>query len=102
MSASLYKTRHQIKTNKVVFLALPLHCFHLCRKTTPYPYNGVKIIFDPTVEITESVKVYTGLSVLSNIGGFLGLFLGYSLLDGYRVVYTVLMFIKKFTTGKEN
>ena len=66
------------------------------RKISPYPYNGVKIMFDPTVEITESYKIYTGLSVLSNVGGFLGLFLGYSLLDGYKILYSLIMIISNF------
>ena len=69
---------------------------------TPYPYSGLKIMFSPTVEVTESctvqyntmysvqvtesTRVHTPLSVLANVGGSLGLCLGYSLLDGCRVV----------------
>ena len=49
-------------------------------------WSGLKIIFDPTVEVAESTRIHTPLSVLSNIGGFLGLCLGYSLLDGGRVL----------------
>ena len=57
-----------------------------CRVLTPYPYSGVKIMFDPTVEVTESTRVHTPLTIISNIGGVLGLCLGYSLLDGGWIV----------------
>ena len=83
-----------------------------CRVLTPYPYSGLKIMFSPTVEVTESctvqystvqysilqytvqynvqvtesTRVHTPLSVLANVGGSLGLCLGYSLLDGCRLV----------------
>ena len=33
---------------------------------------------------------FTGLGVLSSIGGALGLYLGFSLLDGHKVVSLVL------------
>ena len=33
---------------------------------------------------------FTGLGVLSSIGGALGLYLGFSLLDGHRVVSLLL------------
>ena len=38
------------------------------------------------VQVTESTRVHTPLSVLANVGGSLGLCLGYSLLDGCRLV----------------
>ena len=56
------------------------------RMLTPYPYSGVKIMFDPTVEVTGSTRVHTPLTIISNIGGVLGLCLGYSLLDGGWIV----------------
>ena len=28
-----------------------------CRVLTPYPYSGLKIMFSPTVEVTESCTV---------------------------------------------
>ena len=65
------------------------------RAIEPYPYNGIRIIFNPTVEITKSVRIYTEMSLLSNIGGFLGLYLGMSLLDGLKVVSGLWMKIMK-------
>ena len=80
------------KPKDSLFLGHPVLMIHnyVSREISPYPYSGVKIMFDPTVEITESTKLYTLLSVLSNIGGFMGLFLGYSMLDSYHVVTTLL------------
>ena len=68
---TLFKKRHLI--SRIIFRVLKL-------------WSGLKIIFDPTVEVAESTRIHTPLSVLSNIGGFLGLCLGYSLLDGGRVL----------------
>ena len=59
----------------------------LVRVISPYPYSGLKIMFDPTVEVTESTRIHTGLTMFSNVGGFVGLYLGYSLLDGGRIVH---------------
>ena len=28
-----------------------------CRVLTPYPYSGLKIMFSPTVEVTESCTI---------------------------------------------
>ena len=67
-------------------------------------------MFDPTIELSEryyfwpkletvmpldtryvcSKLRFTGLGVLSSIGGALGLYLGFSLLDGHRVVSLLL------------
>ena len=44
-----------------------------------------------TIECTLCSKLrFTGLGVLSSIGGALGLYLGFSLLDGHRVVSLLL------------
>ena len=62
-------------------------------------WSGLKIIFDPTVEVAESTRIHTPLSVLSNIGGFLGLCLGYSLLDGGRALKILSVCIKNVQDG---
>ena len=51
------------------------------RIVEPYHYQGLKILFNPSVEVALSVPTMTVLGLLSNIGGFLGLFLGVSILQ---------------------
>ena len=51
------------------------------RIVEPYNYRGLKILFNPTVEVAMSVPTITVLGLMSNIGGFLGLFLGFSILQ---------------------
>ena len=51
------------------------------RIVEPYHYEGLKILFNPSVEVALSVPTMTVLGLLSNIGGFLGLFLGVSILQ---------------------
>ena len=42
--------------------------------------KGIKIMFDPTVRVTRSDPTMTPMTLFSNIGGCLGLTLGYSIL----------------------
>ena len=96
MSATMHQTQCTIKKNQVNILSL-LCCIDqvisINNKVLDIVlfrvlklWSGLKIIFDPTVEVAESTRIHTPLSVLSNIGGFLGLCLGYSLLDGGRAL----------------
>ena len=73
---------NSLPLNEQICSSLSLSPFRELKLKKP----GLKIIFDPTVEVAESSRIHTPLSVLSNIGGFLGLCLGYSLLDGGRVL----------------
>ena len=75
----------------------------VCRSLAPYQYNGVKIMFDPTVEVSESHKLYSGFGVLAQIGGSLGLYLGVSLIDTYKLLNKLLPWLRHvqsyFTTN---
>ena len=51
------------------------------RIVEPYNYRGLKILFNPTVEVAMSMPTISVLGLMSNIGGFLGLFLGFSILQ---------------------
>ena len=43
--------------------------------------QGIKILFDPTVRVTRSNPTMTTMTLFSNIGGVVGLTLGYSILQ---------------------
>ena len=43
--------------------------------------QGIKILFDPTVRVTRSNPTMTIMTLFSNIGGVVGLTLGYSILQ---------------------
>ena len=43
--------------------------------------KGIKIMFDPTVVVTKSAPTMSLMTLFSNIGGCVGLTLGYSLLQ---------------------
>jgi hypothetical protein len=43
--------------------------------------QGIKILFDPTVRVTRSNPTMTIMTLFSNIGGIVGLTLGYSILQ---------------------
>ena len=70
------------------------------RIVEPYHYEGLKILFDPSVEVALSVPTMTVLGLLSNIGGFLGLFLGVSILQVFlkmdRWVKLITQTLKEF------
>jgi len=53
--------------------------------------NGIKLIFDPLVRITKSSPTMDQMTLISNIGGCLGLTLGLSIL---QLVETLDTFIK--------
>ena len=70
----------------------------VCRSLSPYQYNGVKIMLDPTVEVSESHRLYSGFGVLAHIGGSLGLYLGVSLIDSYKLLNKVLPWLGNIQT----
>ena len=67
--------------------------FIYLRTLSPYGYNGVKIMFDPTVEVSESHTLYSSFGVLAQIGGSLGLYLGVSIIDSYKLINKIVPFI---------
>ena len=50
-------------------------------RTIKYEEKGIKIIFDPTVHVTRSDPTMTAMTLFSNIGGCVGLTLGFSILQ---------------------
>ena len=56
--------------------------------------KGVKIIFDPNVHVARSEPTMSTMNLFSNIGGVVGLTLGYSLL---QVVMYLIQYCKETT-----
>ena len=51
------------------------------KEPSPVPNHQISLIFAPEVEVTKSVLTVTGLNLLSNLGGSLGLMLGLGILQ---------------------
>ena len=99
MRGSLHQAQHLLQDCQVIIrLNTYYMTFHIGRTLSPYGYNGVKIMFDPTVEVSESHKLYSGLGVLAQIGGSLGLYLGVSLLDSYKLLDKFLPCVRNIKT----
>ena len=56
--------------------------------------KGMKLIFDPTIHVTKSEPTMSPMSLFSNIGGCIGLTLGYSIL---QVVMCILQNFRDVT-----
>ena len=54
--------------------------------------NGIKIMFDPIVRVTRSNPTMDIMTLFSNIGGCLGLTLGYSILQLVEKMDILLQF----------
>ena len=95
MCSSLYKTQYILQDSQVwpswELSTWFLYLFY--RSLSPYGYSGVKIMFDPTVEVSESHTLYSSFGVLAQIGGSLGLYLGVSIIDSYKVINKIVPFI---------
>ena len=50
-------------------------------------------MFDPTVEVSESHTLFSSFGVLAQIGGSLGLYLGVSIIDSYKLINKIVPFI---------
>ena len=61
--------------------------------------NGVKITFDPSVLVTKSRPTMDLITLLSNIGGCLGLTLGYSILQIAGQIETIIRVTWKWITS---
>ena len=55
-----------------------------------------KILFDPTVQVTRSVPRMSLMTLFSNIGGCVGLTLGYSLLQLGEKIQMALQYCRRF------
>ena len=70
------------------------------RKLRSIDYTkGLKIIFDPNVRITKSNLTITPMTLFSNIGGCVGLTLGFSLLQILEKLGAICNFFKKKLTN---
>ena len=61
-------------------------------RTYEFEENVIKIIFDPTVRIIRSDPTMSPMTLFSNIGGCLGLTLGYSILQMVEKVEIFLQY----------
>ena len=61
--------------------------------------NGIKLIFDPTVRITKSSPTMDQMTLISNIGGCLGLTLGFSILQLVDSLDTFIQFAWNMVNG---
>ena len=57
--------------------------------------KGIKLSFDPNVRMTKSVPTMDFMTLLSNIGGVIGLTLGYSILQMVEGLDVILRFMWK-------
>ena len=55
-------------------------------------------MLDPTVEVSQSHALYSGFGVLAQIGGSLGLYLGVSLIDSYRLLDRISPLVSNIKT----
>ena len=55
-------------------------------RTIEWNMNGIKVMFDPTVHVSRSKPTMDLVTLFSNIGGILGLTLGYSILQLFETI----------------
>ena len=55
-------------------------------------------MLDPTVEVSQSHTLYSGFGVLAQIGGSLGLYLGVSLIDSYKLLDKIIPIVSNIRT----
>ena len=48
--------------------------------------SWIRLVFEPQVEVTRSVRTMTGFTLVSNIGGMLGLLLGIGVLQILEII----------------
>ena len=92
----LYHRLHQ-KTHKIK------DCLYPCKfiKIAVIPYkkrsdkNTTRLKFDKYIKVTKAAYSYTELELLAEFGGYVGLFLGFSV---FQVSHVVDKILDKFTT----
>ena len=92
----LYHRLHQ-KTHKIK------DCLYPCKfiKIAVIPYkkrsdkNTTRLKFDKFIKVTKAAYSYTELELLAEFGGYVGLFLGFSV---FQVSHVVDKILDKFTT----
>jgi hypothetical protein len=92
----LYHRLHQ-KTNKIKDCLYP--CKFIKIAVTPYKTrsdkNTTRLKFDKFIKVTKAAYSYTELELLAEFGGYVGLFLGFSV---FQVSHVVDIILDKFTT----
>ena len=69
----IYKNFDQTKVVECKLPCLKMDIsWKLLRIISPYQYCGLKILFDPTVEVAIRVRNISLVDLMSTIGGFLG------------------------------
>ena len=88
---ALYERFHH-KTHQIK------NCLYPCKfiKTGVRPtlkrsnHNTTKLNFDKFIKVTKAIYSYTGLELLAEFGGYVGLFLGISVFQASHVVDKIL------------
>ena len=52
--------------------------------------DQMQLIFDKYIKVTQSSISYTGLELLAELGGYVGLFLGLSVFDLKHAIYKII------------
>ena len=94
----LYHRLHQ-KTHKIKDCLYP--CKFIKIAVTPYKTrsdkNTTRLKFDKFIKVTKAAYSYTELELLAEFGGYVGLFLGFSVFQVSHVVEKILdKFTKKY------
>ena len=55
-----------------------------------YSYSMADIEFQPWIETAQERALYTSLSLFAEVGGYVGIFVGYSLLNLAEIIYNIL------------
>ena len=65
--------------------------------------SWIRLVFEPQVEVTRSVRTMTGFTLVSNIGGMLGLLLGIGVLQILEIIDQGMnFFLSYIASGEKN
>ena len=63
--------------------------------------SWIRLVFEPQVEVTRSVPTMTGFTLVSNIGGILGLLLGMGVLQILEIIDQGMRYLLFFVDNGE-
>ena len=58
-------------------------------------YNHLTLAFEKYVKVTSSYVAYSGLELLAELGGYVGLFLGISVFQFHEVIEAICTFLAR-------
>ena len=61
---------------------------------------GVRVVFPKTMSVVKEIRTYTINNYLGDVGGVLGLFLGFSFFTFIEYIYFAVFYMVKFFSGK--